>query len=112
MKVKNYLIISFLLAVVVLSSSRGSSEKENTFTKEYKNIYKTVVQYSGENDSTSKYLEIAERSAELIPLLEENVNAFVMEAYNYQAIDDDGTSLYEMNGLNYPVEIDPAGHCI
>lgn len=72
MKLKNYLIISFLLAVVVLLSSCGNSEKENTFAEEYKNIYKTVVQYSGENDSTSKYLEIAERSAELIPLLEEN----------------------------------------
>lgn len=57
-------------------------------------------------------MEIAERSAELIPLLEENANAFVMEAYNYQTIDDNGTQLYEMNGLDYPVEIDPAGHCI
>lgn len=112
MKIKKYLIVFSLLAVVILLSSCGNSEKENTSTEEYKNIYKTVVQYSGENDSTSKYLEIAERSAELIPLLEENVNAFVMEAYNYQAIDDDGTPLYEMNGLDYPVEIDPAGHCI
>lgn len=112
MKIKNYLIISFLLTVVILLSSCGRHEKENIFAEEYKDIYKTVVQYSGENDSTSKYLEIAERSAKLIPLLEENVNAFVMEAYNYQAIDDEGTPLYEMNSLDYPVEIDPAGHSI
>jgi len=33
----------------------------------------------------SKYLEIAERSVELLPPFKENVNVFVMEDYNYQA---------------------------
>lgn len=109
---KQNIITCSILAVAMLLSSCGSSEKENTFAEECKNIYKTVVQYTGENDSTSKYLEITERSAELIPRLEENVNAFVMDAYNYQAIDDERTPLYEMNGMDYPVEIDPAGQCI
>lgn len=111
MKIKHYITTTcFMLAAVMLLSSCGSGE--NTSAEEYKNIYKTVVQDTGENDSTSKYLEIAERSAELIPLLEENANAFVMDAYNYQTIDDEGTPLYEMNGMDYPVEIDPSGHSI
>ena len=33
-------------------------------------LYKTQVQYSGENESTARYLEIAGRSQELLPLLE------------------------------------------
>ena len=112
MKIKKYVITCFLLGITMIVSACGGSEKENNSAEEYKNIYKTVVRYTGEEDSTSEYLEIAERSAELIPLLEENVNAFVMDAYNYQTIDDEGTPLYEMNDLDYPVEIDPAGHCI
>lgn len=35
-----------------------------------------------------------------------------MDAYNYQPVDDEGTPLYTMNGMDYPQEIDPAGQCI
>lgn len=72
-------------------------------------LYKTQVQYSGENESTARYLEIAGRSQELLPLLEEHAGAFIMCAYNFQDIDGEGTPLYAMNGMDWPVEIDPAG---
>ena len=74
-------------------------------------IYTTVVTYSGEDDN-AKYLEIAQRSQELLALLEEKVGAFVMDAYNYQAMDDDGTPLYTLNDLRYPEEIAPNGRTI
>lgn len=104
----------FLIFVLLLTACGGGGQESTSDTKweECRHIYKTVVQYTGENESTTQYLEIAERSAELFPLLEDNVGAFVMEAYNYQTIDDEGTPLYEMNGMDYPQEIDPAGQCI
>jgi len=93
-------------------SDSGSASAENSKWEECKSLYTTVVHYSGEDDSTEKYLEIAERSQELLKLLEENVDAFIMNAYNYQSMDDEGTPLYTMNGLSYPVEIAPNGQCI
>lgn len=86
-------------------------ESQDTRWNDCKDIYTTVVTYSGEDDN-KEYLKIAARSEQLLRLLEENIGAFVMDAYNYQSMDDDGTPLYEMNGLQYPVEIDPSGHCI
>lgn len=112
MKRKHHVITFLLLAMTMMFSACTSVGNTDIVKNEYANIFKTVVQYTGENDSTSKYLEIAERSARLFPLLEENVNAFVMDAYNYQSIDDEGTPLYKMNGMDYPEEIDPSGHCI
>ena len=103
------LLLCFSLLTACGSNNGGSA---NAKWEEYKNIYTTSIQYTGENESTAKYLEISERSAELFPLLEENVGAFVMDAYNYQAMDDEGTPLYEMNNVDYPVEIDPYGHSI
>lgn len=75
-------------------------------------LYATTVQYSGEDESTEQYLQIAARSERLFQLLEENAGAFVLEAYNYQALDEDGTPLYTANALSYPQEIDPAGYRI
>jgi len=86
-------------------------ESQDTRWNDCKDIYTTVVTYSGEDDN-KEYLKIAARSEQLLRLLEENIGAFVMDAYNYQSMDDDGTPLYEMNGLQYPVEIDPNGYCI
>ena len=80
--------------------------------RECKQIYTTVVQNSGEDDSTEKYLEIAERSNRLFQLLEKNVGVFVMDAQNYQDVDGEGTPCYEMNGQKYPVEINPYGQSI
>lgn len=75
-------------------------------------IYATAVQYSGEDESAERYLEIAQRSQRLFLLLEENADAFVMNAYNYQDIDGEGTPLYTMNTLDWPVEIAPNGQSL
>lgn len=106
------LIITFFI-IATLSSACNEASHAPSDTKWFEyDLYKTVVQYTGENESTLKYLEIAQRSAALFPLLEAHANAFVMDAYNYQSIDDDGTPLYTMNGMDYPQEIDPYGQCI
>lgn len=107
-------LLNVVLIIAMILTACGGEEKstDNTKWTEYKQIYTTVVQNTGENESASKYLEIAQRSAELFPLLENHVNAFVVDAYNYQSIDDEGTPLYTMNGMEYPQEIDPYGQCI
>lgn len=105
-------IVSILISFILLLSLAACGEQPTAFGTEYEHFYKTTVQYTGENESTAQYLEIAQRSAELLPLLEESANAFVMDAYNYQSLDDDGTPLYTMNNMDYPQEIDPAGQCI
>lgn len=38
--------------------------------------------------------------------------AFVMEAYNYQAMDEKGTPLYTMNSHSYPQEFAPTGRTV
>lgn len=57
-------------------------------------------------------MEIAQRSQKLLALLEEKAGAFVMDAYNYQTMDDEGTPLYAMNRPEVPIEIAPAGMSI
>lgn len=104
------------MLVVLLSltacGNQASPNEQNQTWSAYKNFYATTIQYTGENDSTQTYLEIAQRSAKLLSLLEQNHGAFVCDAYNYQSIDDDGTPLYTMNGMSYPQEIDPNGQSI
>lgn len=78
----------------------------------HEGFYTTVVKYSGENESDAKYLEIARKSEALLPLLEEKAGAFVVDAYNFQSIDDEGTPLYTQNTLSYPEEIAPNGRSI
>lgn len=106
---------SGLLALACLASltacGRGQEAGEGTPREEYRNLYTTQVQYTGEDDP-AQYLEIAERSARLLAELEEKAGAFVADFYNYQSLDEKGTPLYTMNGLQYPVEIDPNGQCI
>jgi len=101
------------LALLMAFGLSGCGKKSaETGWPGHEGFYSTVVKYSGENESDAKYLEIARKSEALLPLLEEKAGAFVMEAYNYQAMDEKGTPLYTMNGLQYPVEIDPNGMCI
>ncbi|MEY8336008.1 hypothetical protein AALB53_23475 [Lachnospiraceae bacterium 47-T17] len=95
-----------LAALLVLTGCAG---KEPSEPKWEDPLYRAVVYNSGEDESTAKYLEIAQRSQELLALLEEKTGAFVMDAYNYQAMDDDGTPLYIMNNPEFPIEIAPAG---
>ncbi len=95
-----------LAALLVLTGCAG---KEPAEPKWEDPLYRAVVYNSGEDESTAKYLEIAQRSQELLALLEEKTGAFVMDAYNYQAMDDDGTPLYTMNNPEFPIEIAPAG---
>ena len=95
-----------LAALLVLTGCAG---KEPAEPKWEDALYRAVVYNSGEDESTAKYLEIAQRSQELLALLEEKTGAFVMDAYNYQAMDDDGTPLYTMNNPEFPIEIAPAG---
>jgi len=52
------------------------------------------------------------RSANLLAELEDKAGAFVADFYNYQTMDDAGTPLYTMNGMQLAEEIDPNGHCI
>ena len=121
-----FVIITLSIITVLITGCRdgsaeqsveGGSQTMNSADEDSKwadcgNIYATVVQYSGENESTEKYLEIAERSQMLFSLLEENADAFVMNADNYLDIHHDGTPLYTMNEHNYPVEIAPNGQSI
>ncbi len=95
-----------LAALLVLTGCAG---KEPAEPKWEDPLYRAVVYNSGEDESAAKYLEIAQRSQELLALLEEKTGAFVMDAYNYQAMDDDGTPLYTMNNPEFPIEIAPAG---
>ena len=60
-------------------------------------IYATTLHNSGEDESTAAYLAIAQRSQQLLAQLEAHTATFVMDAYNYQSIDDQGTPLYTMN---------------
>lgn len=101
--------ICLTLALSLLLSGCAQAEKEESLGP---GLYTTVVQYSGENESEEKYLQIAQRSQRLLALLEEKAGAFVMDAYNYQAMDDKGTPLYTMNTLQYPEEIAPNGRTI
>lgn len=108
-------IVSIWLALAVLlsvASCGGQGAEQDKKWSVYKHFYTTSIQYTGENDSTREYLEIAERSKQLLALLEKDHGAFVCDAYNYQSIDDDGTPLYTMNGMSYPQEIDPNGQSI
>lgn len=112
---KKLTIVLLVLAVsfsFTACKERTETLHNGTNWEKYKNFYSTAVKYSGENESTEKYLEIAEKSAKLFPILEEKAGAFVAEAYNYQSIDEEGTPLYEQNTLHYPVEISPNGQSI
>ena len=96
-------LLAALLALV------GCTGKEAEEPRWEESLYRTVVYNSGEDESDAKYLEIAQRSQKLLSVLEEKAGAFVMDAYNYQSVDDEGTPLYTMNNLEVPIEIAPAG---
>ena len=108
-----------ILALACLAGLTACGGKEEVPTsaaskgtaQEQCHIYTTQVQYTGEDDPV-QYLEIAARSAHLLAELEDKAGAFVADFYNYQAMDDAGTSLYTMNGMQFAEEIDPNGHCI
>ena len=95
-----------LAALLVLVGCAG---KEPVEPKWEDPLYRAVVYNSGEDESDAKYVEIAQRSQKLLALLEEKAGAFVVDAYNYQTMDDDGTPLYTMNNPEFPIEIAPAG---
>ncbi len=105
-------MVIMVILMTVSCGNQASTKIQDEKWSAYKNFYTTVIHYTGEDDSTQKYLEIAERSAELFSLLEENVGAFVCDAYNYQCIDDDGTLLYTLNNISFPEEIAPNGRSI
>lgn len=102
----------FFVPLLVFLLFAGCESTQPEVPAAGKTLYATVVRYSGEDESWAKYLEIAGRSQELFPLLEEQVNAFAVNAYNYQDIDGEGTPLYTMNTLRYPEEIAPNGRSI
>lgn len=104
-------ILALACLVSLTACGRGGGTEDHTPREEYRNLYTTQVQYTGEDDP-AQYLEIAARSARLLAELEDKAGAFVADFYNYQSMDDEGTPLYTMNGLQYPVEIDPNGQCI
>lgn len=99
-----------LLAVLLVLAGCAGNEPAEPKWEEH--LYRTVVYNSGEDESDAKYLEIAQRSQKLLSLLEEKTGAFVMDAYNYQTVDDEGTPLYTMNTPEVPIEIAPAGMSI
>ena len=96
-----------LCGLLLLLSSCGQEPEEGTSG----GLFTTMVTYSGEDDNGA-YLEIAGRSQKLVALLEEKAGAFVMEAYNYQAMDEKGTPLYTMNSHSYPQEFAPTGQTV
>ena len=99
---------ALFLALCLLALFAGCT---NAKDPEGRYVYATELKYSGEDDPKA-YLEIAARSQKLLSLLEENVDAFVMNAYNFQDADGEGTPVYELNHVDLPVEIDPAGYCV
>lgn len=112
----------FLCGILVLACLAGltacggkeevpTSAASKGTAQEQCHIYTTQVQYTGEDDPV-QYLEIAARNAHLLAELEDKAGAFVADFYNYQAMDDAGTPLYTMNGMQFAEEIDPNGHCI
>ena len=108
-----------ILALACLAGLTACGGKEEVPTsaaskgtaQEQCHIYTTQVQYTGEDDPV-QYLEIAARSAHLLAELEDKAGAFVADFYNYQAMDDAGTPLHTMNGMQFAAEIDPNGRCI
>ena len=102
-------ILEWTVLLVALFALAGCAEKEAAEPKWEESLYRTVVYNSGEDESDAKYLEIAQRSQKLLALLEEKAGAFVMDAYNYQTVDDEGTPLYAMNNPEVPIEIAPTG---
>ena len=100
---------ALLAALLTLAGCAGKEPPEPRWEGP---LYRTVVYNSGEDESDAKYLEIAQRSQKLLALLEEKAGAFVMDAYNYQTMDDEGTPLYTMNNPEVPIEIAPAGMSI
>lgn len=106
-KIVSVLVVSALLGGCQSNTPRVESPNLN----KTENIYAMSVKYTAENEGEQTYLQIAQRSKDLFDLLEENKDAFVMDAYNYQG-DEDGNMLYTQNTLNLPVEIDAGGYCI
>ena len=102
---KTALFLTLCLCILVLFGCRNNEAEAGQY------LYATGLTYSGEDDPKA-YLEIAGRSQELLALLEEKAGAFVMNAYNFQDGDGEGTPLYEMNQMDLPIEIDPAGYCV
>ncbi len=102
-------ILKWAALLTVLLVFAGCVGKESSEPKWEEPLYRAVVYNSGEDESDAKYLEIAQRSQKLLAVLEEKAGAFVMDAYNYQTIDDEGTPLYTMNNPQVPIEIAPAG---
>lgn len=109
---KKALIFAVLCLLLMPAGLTGCGQRPQEAETENRRLYTTVVEYSGEDESTEKYLEIAGRSQKLLPLLEEHLGAFVMNAYNFQDVDGDGTPLYTLNGMDYPEEIDPNGRTV
>ncbi len=112
---RRIVLIWVLVAVAFLMTACESRSAENAKDEQwraYQNFYRTSIQYTGENDSAVKYLEIAERSKALLSLMEKNDGAFVCDVYNFQEIDENGTPLYMINGMDLPKEIDPNGRSI
>ncbi len=109
-----WMIICFTVAVILpgCQTSENASPESSGEEAVKSVLYTTVVKYTKEKDSDQDYLEIAQRSQKLFPLLEKRVKAFCVNAYNYQDIDGEGTPVYEMNTLHYPIEFDPNGHTI
>lgn len=101
----------FLLSLALAACTPAPSQPDPKWA-ECGDLYATVLRNSGEDESAASYLAIAQRSQQLLAQLEADTAAFVMDAYNYQAISDDGDPLYTMNGQSVPVEISPNGHCI
>lgn len=100
------------LALSLLAACAQELDMRREEPEENSGLYTVVVYNTGENESTQRYLEIAQRSQGLFQLLEEEAGAFIMNAYHFQDTDGRGTPLYTMNSMGLPAEIDPAGRTI
>ncbi|MDL2232931.1 hypothetical protein LJC63_05030 [Ruminococcaceae bacterium OttesenSCG-928-L11] len=108
-----YCFIGIALMTTLFTGCQNAfPQVENPNLSKTENIYAMSVKYTAENEGAGSYLEIAQRSDALFRLLEENTDAFVMDAYNYQSIDNEGTMVYTQNTLSLPIEIDAGGYCI
>jgi len=105
---KKTIALLCVLVIVLSGCSNTGSIPENA-----KIFYRTIITYAGENESEERHLELSMKSEALLKKLMSEKNAFVMDAYNYQPIDEKGTHLYKENELGgVPIEISPNGYSI
>lgn len=77
------------------------------------NLYKTSINYTGQAEDEAYNISLSEKMKDFLHDMEEKHNGFVMDAYNYQYVEEENDYVYNLNELNnVPIEISPNGYSI